>query len=224
MALFDWIGPAISIASSVLGGNETASGNEAGAAASTVGRDKAVAALTAGADRARAVVNPQLAQAQKVFGTGVDYLGRVVARDPNILTPQQEIDLADRRRITLRGINPGLRGSGRFTTAALNDITNRGKAGMIAANTARADAGANTLTSTGGTMQTGAVNTLANLESGQGKDIANVETGNATNQGNAAVATGNVNSSTIGDIGSFFADAIKGDRNSRYNEYRAAAA
>lgn len=221
MALFDWIGPAIQIASSIFGGNEASNANDRAAQISAEGRDRAIAALRSGTTAASGYLTPQLAQGQKLLGTGVDYLGRVVASDPNVLTPQQKIDLADRQRMSLRGITPGLRGSGRFTTAALNDVSNRGKAGMIASNVARADAGANTLTGTGERMQTGAVNSLANLESGQGKDIANIETGHATNAANAATASGAVNSQTMGDIGSFFADALKNTRDSRYNEYKA---
>jgi len=209
--------------SSLLSGAAANKGNAKAAQINEEQRDKARTAINTGADTATGYLTPQLEAGRQAFDTGADYMRTVVARDPNQLTPQQKIDLADRARVTMRGINPGLRGSGRFTTAAINDVVNRGKAGMIQTNQTRSDQAGGQLFSTGANMSQSAAGNLANVATGQAKDVANIETGYGTNAGNAAVAQGQVNADTIGAIGSVFADAMKQGRNGRYDEYRAAS-
>lgn len=218
------VGGAIAGAASGLSGAAANKGNAKAAEINEEMRDKARTAITTAGTEARGYQQPMLARGTEMLDTGADYIRTVAARDPYVLTPQQKLDLADRARTTLRGINPGLRGSGRFTTAAINDVVNRGKAGMIASNQARGDTAGTQMFSTGANMTTRAADNLTNVATGEGKDLANIETGYGTNAGNAAIAQGAVNSSTIGAIGSVFADAMKGDRSGRYDEYRAAAA
>lgn len=125
----------------------------------------------------------------------MQYLQSVTARDPNQLTPAQDIQLADTRRQMVTSTPTGLRGSGRFLTAAVNDVNNRGRAGMIATNTARSDSA---------NMQRG------NLASNLGTSIAGQNTAGNYATANAGTATAGSNNMALQNIGSYFANSMKG--------------
>ena len=196
------------------GAKQVANANQQAAEIAGRNRDTNLAAITAANERAGTMLQPIASQA----GTGIDYLRTVMAQNPNQLTPQQRIELADRRRAAVTATPSGLRGSGRYLTASINDVENRGRAGMIDANTRRADAAGGDLARMGSQATTN----MASLSSGQGRDIATINTGAATDQANAITSTAASNAKTLGDITSYFANAVKeGDRESRYGKTKA---
>jgi hypothetical protein len=109
---------------------------------------------------------------------------------------------------------------------------NRGRAGMIAQNIQRGDEAARTLTSTGTAMRTAGTGQVASIAANQGGQVAgqnsgaaNVQQNAATTTGDAAAnaqtATGAVQAGSLGDMASFFANAVKdSDRESRYRKYK----
>lgn len=218
---FDWskiingaAAAAVPAVTGYYGAKQVANANQQAAEIAGRNRDTNLAAITAANERAGTMLQPIASQA----GTGIDYLRTVMARNPNELTPQQEIQLADSRRQMVMQTPSGLRGSGRFLTAAVNDVNNRGRAGMIDANTRRADTAGSELAR----MGTGATTNMASLSSGQGRDIATINTGAATDQANAVTNTAASNAKTLGDITSYFANATKdADRESRYGRAKA---
>lgn len=169
--------------------------------------------VTAANDRAIGFLQPQIDAA----APATDYLRTVMAQNPNVLTPQQEIQLADTRRQMVTQTPSGLRGSGRFLTAAVDNVNNRGRAGMVATNTARTDNAASTLAARGGAAATGA----ANLASNTGTQMVGVNNAGTDAAGNAITATADSNNASLQNIGSFFANAMKdADRSSRYENYK----
>ena len=170
--------------------------------------------VTAANERAIGFLQPQIDAA----APAQDYLRTVMAQNPMTLSPQQEIELADRRRAAVTATPSGLRGSGRYLTASINDVQNRGRAGMIAGNQARTDAAANTLAARGAGAATGA----ANLASNTGTQMVGVNNAGTDAAGNAITATADSNNAALQNIGSFFANAMKdADRESRYGRAKA---
>ena len=53
---------------------------------------------------------------------GMNYLRGLISQDPNQLTPEQEQVMEETRRDAVRSISPGLRGSGRATTAIVRNV------------------------------------------------------------------------------------------------------
>ncbi|MDP2620590.1 MAG: hypothetical protein Q8P46_10515 [Hyphomicrobiales bacterium] len=217
---WDWNGIANGIArsapaaiSNFVGASQVASANQRAAqmAADNAAANRAV--LTSANTTAQGYLQPQIAAG----APAADYLRTVMAQNPNELTPQQEIQLADTRRQAVTATPSGLRGSGRYLTASINDVNNRGRAGMVAANTGRADAAANTLASRGAGAATGAANLASNL----GTQVANVNTTGADAGANAITTTADSNNAALQNIGSFFANAVKdADRESRYRGFK----
>ena len=201
------------VISSYVGARQIANANQR---AAQIAADNAAAnraTLTAANTTAQGYLAPQIAAG----APAADYLRTVMAQNPNELTPQQEIQLADTRRQAVTATPSGLRGSGRYLTASINDVNNRGRAGMVATNTGRADAAANTLASRGAGAATGAANLAANL----GTQVANVNTTGADAGANAITATADSNNAALQNIGSFFANAVKdADRESRYRGFK----
>ena len=178
------------------------------------------AAITAANDKAISFLQPQIDAA----APATDYLRTVMAQNPMQLTPQQETELADRRRAAVTATPTGLRGSGRYLTASINDVNNRGKAGMITTNQARTDNAASTLAARGAGAATGAANLASNTGTqiaGQGTQLVGVNNAGTDAAGNAVTATADSNNAALQNIGSFFANAMKdADRNSRYENYK----
>jgi len=184
------------------GANKVADANQQAAnlAAANAAANRGV--VTAANDKAISFLQPQIDAA----APAQDYLRTVMAQNPYQLNPQQEIDLADRRRAAVTATPTGLRESGRYLTASINDVQNRGRAGMIAQNTARTDAAANTLAARGAGASTGA----ANLASNTGTQMVGVNNAGTDAAGNAITATADSNNASLQNIGSFFANAMKG--------------
>ena len=149
-----------------------------------------------------ALLQPSLQQQ----GTAIEYMRGTMARRPQDLSPQQQIQLGDTRRQAVEMTPSSLRGSGRAQTAIINDVANRARAGMIAGNQQRSDTAAQTL-------------------GGYGANATNAMVGQNTATNNVAIdaATGTAgsNAQTMGNIASFFANAVKDrERESRYADWR----
>lgn len=208
----------------------------------TAGNDLARQEIIAGNAGARAPLEAQAASGGSMAAPGVAYLRNLVASDPYQLTPAQKIALADSLRMSKNNIDPAMRGSGRAQTAVLNDVVNRGRAGMIDANIARGTGAAGTLASLGTGTRNSATTALANLSAGQGRDLGNLAAGQGrsaaalttdtaktvANLGanadeataNALTGNANVKAGSLGDIASMFASGIKdATRESRYQDF-----
>lgn len=196
------------------GARGAADANREAAAIVERNRQANIAETTAANERAAGYLQP--VADQTIPATA--YLRTVMARSPYEFTPQQETEQADRLRLATRSMPSAFRGSGRATSAVLNDVANRGRAATIAENQRRSDTAAGTLAGTGGQAN---VN-LANLSARGGGQIADINTGAATDQANALTSTGAMNAKTLGDITSYFANAVKdADRESRYGKAKA---
>jgi hypothetical protein len=172
-------------------------------------RDANVAATSAANDRAIQTLSPMVANAQPAQ----DYLRSVMATNPYALTPQQDQEMKDRMLLANRSLPSAFRGSGRATSAVLNDTMNRGRAGMIDQNMRRSDAAAGSLNSSG----TSATNNIASIQAGAGRQVAGFNDDAGTNQANALTATADSNNSAIASIASYFANASKdNEREGRY--------
>ncbi len=165
------------------------------AVTSLVGANQVAKANQNAAGIARANATTNTATLTAANAPAMQYLQSVTARDPNQLTPAQDIQLADTRRQMVTSTPTGLRGSGRFLTAAVNDVNNRGRAGMVATNTARADSA---------NLQRG------NLAAGLGTAVAGQNTAGNYADANAITATAGSNNAALSNIGSYFANSMKG--------------
>lgn len=171
---------------------------------------------------AAALSKQYLDNAQQQFGSmqtqaqpGVDRLTHLATSDPNSLTPEQKIALNDARESSLAGLAvSGLRGSGKATSAVVNDTQNRMRAGYASTNATRADTAASNLS--GQYFNSG--NNMANVN----RDLATSGSNALMKQGettaNATTANGAISGQAIGDIGAVIADQIKnqtryGDKN-----------
>jgi hypothetical protein len=216
---FDWgslwsgvmkVAPAVAAA---YGANQVSKANTG--AANIAGATSAanIAEIRAANERAAATLSPIAARATPAL----DYMSTVMAADPNKLTPAQQIELGDRRRQVVGNITPGLRGSGRFVTGAVNDVVNRGRAGMIADNTRRADEASRSLGSAG----VNATTNQASIATGQGPQVAQQNTLAGDARANAMTGTAESNATTLGNIASFFANQQKdAERDSRYKTFK----
>ena len=223
MAFFDdwdWgeiLKPAVSALpqaiASGFGAYQVANANQRAADIAAQTRGQNTQALQESAQRAAGMLAPMAGQQQ----TGTAYLRQVMARSPYELSPQQQIQVQDARRLSTEMAPSSLRGSGRFVTAASNDVANRTRGGLIAQNQQRSDAAAQSLGNQGAAATTG----MANITAGVGPAVASQNTWAAENMGNAAIGTGASNAQTLGNIASFFANAQKDqERESRYKDLR----
>lgn len=196
---------AVPAVTSLVGSSIAAKANTKAAQIAQQNADANRAAIAAGTNKAVSTLQPEVAAG----APATEYMQSIMARDPNQMTPQQEIQLADSRRTAVNMTPAGLSGSGRYKTAMLNDITNRGKAAAVATNTARSDTAANTLAGRGA----GAVGTQASLEAGMVPQITAQNTDAANAVANAGTATAGSDNSALAQIGSYFANAQKQQQN-----------
>lgn len=213
----------------------SAAGAIPGAVATVIGANKVADANTRAAQLAETnrVANQKLLADQNAKGVellktqttaaqpAMEYLNSVVAQNPYQLNPQQTIELGDRSRKAVTSMPAGLSGSGRFRTAAVNDVQNRGRAEMIDTNVKRSDAAATGLAQRGA----GATTAAANMTAGLGPQAVGVNNTGTDAQGNAITATADSNNVALNNIGSFFANAVKdADRSSRYQTFKTGTA
>ncbi len=184
------------------------------------GQQANVAAINNGANSAIATNNATADTAADIAAPAIQTMKQNLSRDPNQLTPQQQISLDDSRRSAIRSISPGLRGSGRAVAAINDDLTNRTKANFVEKNRQTQQHNADALATNQGAAYAarGNVATLqANAGANTGKAMADTGAVNA----NADTATGSTAASTLGSIGSIIANGNKDQtRNSRYQQYK----
>lgn len=206
--MFEFLAPIIGSVAGALISNE---GNNDAAQIAQSTADKQIAALNAAYDK----VSPYLKRSADVQPGAIDYLQQVMATgaNPYKLTPAQKIEMGDRIRIAKEMTPLSIRGSGRATSAIINDVANRGRAAMGAQNQARADTAANTLNTTGAQ----GANNLANLATGNASGTVSALGTAGDVAANAATANASNTASTLGQLGGFFADYLKNqERNSRF--------
>lgn len=149
---------------------------------------------------------------------GQTALRRIVAADPNVLTPQQEEALADARRSTVNALNTsGLRGSGRATLSALRGVESDFRTGAGETNARLRQDAANRLAGT---------NTATNLRAAtfdvaEGNRLGGVEGGGLRNVGaiesSIEPANAALRGQTLGDIAAIISsDEKKRRRSSRF--------
>lgn len=187
-------------------------GQQANIAAQTAGRDQAIATNQATADLANSRAAPAIQQ-----------MKTTLSKDPNQLTPQQQVGMNDARRLAINNISPGLRGSGRATAAINDDLTNRTKANYVAQNTQAQTHAADTLNQNAAAGYA-ANNNTASLQANTGNNVGKAMADTGTVNANADTANGNVAGSTLGAIGSIVANSNKdATRNTRYQNFKAQA-
>lgn len=207
-------------AATYYGASQSADANATAAGIAQQNRDANVKLLREAAEKANAYITPLLQQGQAIAAPGITRMTAAAAQDPYTLTPQQQIELNDRNLAAKRGIPLAFRGSGRATTAMINDTVNRGRAAMIDENQRRGDTAASNLASQGMSTVRTAVPALANVATGSASNIAAENTGAAQAAVSAETGTAASNNAALSSIASFFANQAKDDaRESRYKAF-----
>lgn len=192
-------------------------GRDAGTTAITTGRDNAIDSIKAGGTASAATNQATMDLANDRAAPGIQLFKQNVSRDPNQLTPQQQIAMQDASRSAINNVAPGLRGSGRATAAINDDLVNRTKAGFVATNTALANDSAKALAANTAAGYTAAGNKAAteaatgtnvgNAQQNAGNNVANVNTNAGNNLANVATSTGNAVGKSMADTGTVNANA-----------------
>lgn len=197
----------------VYGARKAAQANTNAANTALAGSKAAIEAVNAGRASADKTLETLGTQGQP----GIDYLRGVVAKNPYELTPEQRIALEDSQRRAARVVNASpLAGSGRATSAVLNDTLNRGRAGYISSNIARGAQAAQQLAGYGANAATN----KATIDSNTGRVVGDITQKAADTAANAQTATGATTADTMGAIASFFANAQdRAGRESRYKNF-----
>lgn len=163
------------------------------------------------------------AGASKKLGTivnrtqpGVDYMGSILAQDPNRLTPAQRINKEDairRQKQTMAGSGYGAR----TVVAGIDDLGKRYDAGAIAENTARSDRAAGVLD----TENVNAITGQANIETGNAAQNSGIVQSGGVNAANVTTGNANMQGQTLAAIGGIFADQAKQKQvEARYAKYK----
>ena len=194
---FDWGGLARNVVASTVQAIPAIYAGNRGAKMQMAGNAQAAQIAQAGAQE-------RINQIKQGNERAIAQFRPVLAQSPNVLTPQQDIALADAQR-DLNNSNLLGRLGGRAYTRAFSDMTDRYRAGAVADNTRRQDA---------------ARTNISAIERGTGQQVSAPLADAANVAGQAAISDGAVKADTLGAIGSYFANAIKeGDRERRYREY-----
>lgn len=168
-----------------------------------------------------------------ISAPAVGYLRDTVARDPYALTPEQQQSMADATRAANSQLtNFGTAGSGRATSAVINDLQNRTRQGLITKNVNRSTDAAGRLATIGGQRQSQAISGIqsagtqgAQIAANAGPALAHENTQATTDMGNAITGTANSNAGTVGMLAGTFAraanDAGSEGRASRYGRFAA---
>lgn len=197
----------------IIGQSGVRRANNQAAQISADNRNANVAAVTAANANAMRTLQPIASGGQPAS----DYLRSVMAINPNELTPSQKIEMDDRMLKANRSMPSAFRGSGRATSAMLTDVLNRGRAGMIDANTRRVDSAANSLHGAGNQAQIG----IANIQAGTGRQVAGFNDAAANDQANLITGTADSGNAVMANVASYFANADKdSEKESRYGKVK----
>lgn len=230
----DWISTAFQVGGSLLGQHmATEANNDAAQAVQQANADAAAREQQASREAQQAVAagnaaaQARLARLEESGRPGVSYLRSVVAGDPAMLSPQQNVELQEAQRIGANQLaTTGLRGSGRAVTGMLRKLNEGGRVRMIEDNRQRQGNAATALSnlSTGATTQMAGIDqgsggSAGNIILGSGRTEAGLITDSGSARGNALAANGAVSNSTLGALsGIFAADERNKQRERRYGE------
>lgn len=208
----DWFSDLVKIGTTLYGGYQTRKANKQAASTAAEGNAQATQAIR----ESNRVAQERLARLESAGQPGVQYLRTVIAEDPNMLTPAQQLQLDESRRQatnTLR--NSGLSGSGRAVTASIRRVEEGGRGQMVEQNRNRSDRAAQELAR----LSTGATSNMANIDMGTGTAVSQGILNTANDNANATVANAGVTQGTLSAIGSIFADEqAKKARERRYGK------
>ena len=156
--------------------------------------------------RATDEANRRFEELQGLSRVGTDALREIAASDPGQLTPAQQIALQDSQRDAVASLNAtGLRGAGRSTVAALQDVDSRFRAGAIEDNLTRKQQAASRLSGEDFAAGRSAADTSFRGIATAG----NTEAQAATPQASADLANANLRGGALADVSSLIADEVK---------------
>lgn len=146
----------------------------------------------------------RLRELEKQARPGMKYMQQVIASDPSMVSPEQQQVIGEGMRDTVRAISPGMRGSGRATTAIVRDVEQNTRNRFLTENEANRATAATRLQ--GMMLPLSSARTAISDRLGAGRRgslrIASDSAGNR-DTANAAIASGTVGSA-IGSIGGMF--------------------
>jgi hypothetical protein len=222
-----WVGPALMAGATLYVGQQAAAANVQAAqiAQQTANRQLAMQAQqNALADQRFQQTSAMLEEQKAQAAPSVAKLQQTAASDPNMLTPEQEQQVADTRRTALSALQvSGLRGSGRATVATVRRTEDDTKNRLISQNQGRVDAANNALSSqyfntTG--QQVGAA-TNQNVVGQQGAATqAGIVGQQGATEANSLLANTSLYGRAVGDVAAVTADALKEGRRSYYRDNR----
>lgn len=226
MSWFDWIPTALSIGGTLL---NRATANDAIKSATDAQVDAANRGAKAEVDAADAAkgyyaasqTNDRAMQTQAAPGVAQQ---QTAIAQQNVLTPAQMLALDNARRQSVNTLNSSaLRGSGRATVAAIKNVDDTMRTGLMDQNRARADSAASALSgqyfTAGRDINTQNSNAAtASINAGKAVSTGINAAGDAQAQGDIATGTQNViaTGQAINDIGSAIAAENKKHQSS-YN-------
>lgn len=220
-----WVGPALMAGATLFVGQQAAASNvqAANIAARTAQQQMALnqqsnALAQQRYDQTNAMLEQQKAQA----APAVAKLQQVAASDPYTLTPEQDEQVDDTRRVALSALQvSGLRGSGRATVATVRKTEDDTRGRLISQNQQRVDAANNALSSqyfntTGQQVQ------ASGAQNAAGVQAATTQAGIIGQQGstdaNSMLANTQLYGRAVGDVAAVTADALKEGRRSYYRD------
>lgn len=198
----NFIGAVIGAAASLIGSKMASKSNKQAAATAAEASDKDIALRREGLE----FVKDTQAKIDKRTAPALDYIGRLVAAPPAVLTPEQ----ARAREAILRSSSSqlnrsGLGGSGRAKAAVLGETDARFMDKSIETNRRRGDVAASGLA---GPYFTSNMNTASNVNNALA-GIGTVTNNAGITQANAKTASGQIRSDAIGTIGGIIANEVK---------------
>lgn len=149
-----------------------------------------------------AIATARLERQRKETAAGVANLRKISARDPGQMTQGQDLAIEEGRRDTLRAISPGLRGSGRTTTAAIRNVEAGTRGRFIDANRARQDRASSLLFGAGNV----ALRDMNAIDTGMGNIMGESYRRGGEIQAGEQIDRGKIGQDTLGAMGRIFAD------------------
>lgn len=148
----------------------------------------------------------RLDEIRETSAPAVSQLRTTAITPVNMLQPDQEQQLEELRRNSLRGLNAsGLRGSGRATTAVLRNVESDFRTKAIGENRDRRDQAARTLAGPFFSATTG----QANVAAGEGVRLGEIDFRVGEDQADAGINNASLRGQALADITSILADSAK---------------
>lgn len=205
-------------------------GQEQGVRSIQLSNADAINSIQQGNAEARNTLTGLQQRVGEIAGPGTSHLRGILAVNPAMLTPAQQVELGDAQRTWGNQIQRQA-GSGRAMVAMQNDLTNRTKARMIDENRRRADSAATTLHGLNASTLPAVASGISSIQMGEGRDVGAVmrNSGAAAAQGaanigeaeaGAGIANAEASNSALQTItGVIAADEERKRRESRYKDW-----